>query len=101
MALGAGSAMGAVFLFFVIGILISSWMISGTIPALMMVGLSIISTTWFYAIVFAITAIIGISLGSSLTTTATVGVALIGMAGAMDASLAITAGAIVSGAFFW
>ncbi|GEN85701.1 Na+/H+ antiporter NhaC [Oceanobacillus sp. FSL W8-0428] len=100
MALGAGSAMGAVFLFFVIGILISSWMISGTIPALMMVGLSIISTTWFYAIVFAITAIIGISLGSSLTTTATVGVALIGMAGAMDASLAITAGAIVSGAFF-
>ncbi|WP_152654917.1 Na+/H+ antiporter NhaC [Oceanobacillus sp. CFH 90083] len=100
MGLGAGSAMGAVFLFFVIGILISSWMISGTIPVLMMTGLSIISTTWFYAIVFAVTAIIGISLGSSLTTTATVGVALIGMAGAMDASLAVTAGAIVSGAFF-
>lgn len=100
MGLGAGSAMGAVFLFFVIGILISSWMISGTIPVLMMTGLSIITTTWFYAIVFAVTAIIGISLGSSLTTTATVGVALIGMAGAMDASVAITAGAIVSGAFF-
>ncbi|GGP09511.1 Na+/H+ antiporter NhaC [Oceanobacillus neutriphilus] len=100
MSLGAGSAMGAVFLFFVIGILISSWMISGTIPVLMMTGLSIITTTWFYAIVFTVTAIIGISLGSSLTTTATVGVALIGMAGAMDASVAITAGAIVSGAFF-
>ncbi|WP_080874049.1 Na+/H+ antiporter NhaC [Oceanobacillus timonensis] len=100
MALGAGSAMGAVFLFFVIGILISSWIISGTIPVLMMTGLSIISTTWFYAVVFAITGIIGISLGSSLTTTATVGVALLGMAGAMDASIAITAGAIVSGAFF-
>lgn len=100
MGLGAGSAMGAVFLFFVIGILISSWMISGTIPVLMTTGLSLISTTWFYAVVFAITGIIGISLGSSLTTTATLGVALIGMAGAMDASLAITAGAIVSGAFF-
>ncbi|GIO21603.1 Na+/H+ antiporter NhaC [Oceanobacillus sp. J11TS1] len=100
MSLGASSAMGAVFLFFIIGILISSWMISGTIPVLMVTGLSIISTTWFYAIVFAITGIIGISLGSSLTTTATVGVALMGMASAMDASLAITAGAIVSGAFF-
>lgn len=100
MGIAAGSAMGAVFLFFVIGILISSWMISGTIPALMSFGFSIIGTTWFYAVVFAITAIIGISLGSSLTTTATVGVALIGMAGAMDASAAITAGAIVSGAFF-
>src|SRR5699024_8996606 len=61
---------------------------------------SLISGTWFYAIVFAVTAIIGVSMGSSLTTTATVGVAFIGMASALGVSLPITAGAIVSGAFF-
>ncbi|RFA35204.1 Na+/H+ antiporter NhaC [Virgibacillus dokdonensis] len=97
---GAKTGMGAVFLFFVIGILISSWMISGTIPALINLGFSFIGTTWFYAVVFSITAIIGVSMGSSLTTTATIGVAFIGMGDAMEASMAITAGAIVSGAFF-
>lgn len=100
MVAGAKSGMGAVFLFLLIGVLISSWMISGTIPALINTGFSFIGGTWFYGIVFAVTSIIGVSLGSSLTTTATVGVAFIGMAGAMDASMAVTAGAIVSGAFF-
>lgn len=100
MVAGAKSGMGAVFLFLLIGVLISSWMISGTIPALINTGFSLIGGTWFYGIVFAVTAIIGVSLGSSLTTTATVGVAFIGMASALDASLAIAAGAIVSGAFF-
>src|SRR5699024_2594535 len=97
---GARSGLGAAFLFFLIGILISSWMISGTIPVLITTGFSIIGGTWFYAIVFAVTAIIGVSLGSSLTTTATIGVAFIGMASAFDMNLAIAAGAIVSGAFF-
>ncbi|WP_010650164.1 Na+/H+ antiporter NhaC [Oceanobacillus massiliensis] len=100
MIAGANSGMGAIFLFFLIGILISSWMISGTIPALINTGFSVIGSTWFYGIVFAVTAIIGVALGSSLTTSATVGVAFIGMSVAMDAELAITAGAIVSGAFF-
>ncbi|WP_099157362.1 Na+/H+ antiporter NhaC [Virgibacillus ndiopensis] len=100
MIAGAKSGMGAIFLFLLIGVLISSWMISGTIPALINAGFTIIGGTWFYAIVFAVTAIVGISLGSSLTTTATIGVAFIGMASALDASMAITAGAIVSGAFF-
>ena len=100
MVAGARSGMGAIFLFFLIGILISSWMVSGTIPILINTGFSLVHSTWFFAIVFAVTAIIGVSLGSSLTTTATIGVAFIGMASAMDISLAITAGAIVSGAFF-
>ncbi|GAA0595915.1 Na+/H+ antiporter NhaC [Virgibacillus siamensis] len=100
MTAGAKSGMGAIFLFLLIGVLISSWMISGTIPALINTGFSLIGGTWFYAVVFAVTALAGVSLGSSLTTTATIGVAFIGMAGAMDASMAISAGAIVSGAFF-
>lgn len=97
---GAKTGMSAIFLFFLIGILISSWMISGTIPILINSGFTLIGGTWFYAIVFTTTAIIGVSMGSSLTTTATIGVAFIGMASALDVSLPIAAGAIVSGAFF-
>ncbi len=97
---GAGAGMSAVFLFFFIGILISAWMMSGTIPTLIYVGFNLISPTFFFAIVFIVTAIIGLAIGSSLTTVATVGVAFIGMATALDISMAITAGAIVSGAFF-
>lgn len=97
---GAGAGMGAVFLLFFIGILISSWMMSGTIPTLIYAGFNLVTPLFFFAIVFVVTSIIGISIGSSLTTVATVGVALIGIAGALDLSLAITAGAIVSGAFF-
>ncbi|WP_252503874.1 Na+/H+ antiporter NhaC [Sporosarcina sp. Marseille-Q4943] len=97
---GAGAGMGAVFLFFFIGILISSWMMSGTIPTLIYAGFHLITPTFFFAIVFVVTAIVGVSIGSSLTTVATVGVAFIGMASVLELSLPIAAGAIVSGAFF-
>lgn len=97
---GAGAGMSAVFLFFFIGILISSWMMSGTIPTLIYAGFNLVTPLFFFVIVFVVTAIIGLSIGSSLTTVATVGVAFIGISGALDLSLAVTAGAIVSGAFF-
>ncbi|WP_397536433.1 Na+/H+ antiporter NhaC [Rummeliibacillus pycnus] len=97
---GASAGLGAIFIFFFIGTLISSWMMSGTIPTLIYLGFETITPHFFYAVVFIVTCIVGIAIGSSLTTTATVGVAFIGMASAMDISLAITAGAIVSGAFF-
>ena len=100
MIAGASAGLGAVFIFFFIGILISSWMMGGTIPTLIYFGFSTVSPSFFFAIVFLVCSIVGISVGSSLTTVATVGVAFIGIAGAMDISLAITAGAIVSGAFF-
>ncbi len=97
---GAGAGMSAVFLFFFIGMLVSSWILAGTIPTLIYAGFNLITPSFFFAIVFVVTAIVGISIGSSLTTVATVGVAFIGMATVLDLSLAITAGAIVSGAFF-
>ncbi|TWT09309.1 Na+/H+ antiporter NhaC [Planomicrobium sp. CPCC 101079] len=97
---GAGAGMSAVFLFFFIGILISTWMMSGTIPTLIYAGFHLITPLFFFAIVFVIAGIVGLAIGSSLTTVATVGVAFIGMATVLDVSLAITAGAIVSGAFF-
>lgn len=97
---GSKTGLGAVFIFFFIGILISSWMIGGTIPTLIYIGFQFISPHFFFAIVFLVTCVIGLAIGSSLTTVATVGVAFVGMASAMDISLAITAGAVVSGAFF-
>ncbi|WP_144510668.1 Na+/H+ antiporter NhaC [Bacillus sp. FJAT-22090] len=97
---GSKAGLGAIFIFFFIGILISSWMMGGTIPTLIYLGFQFISPHFFYAVVFLVTCIIGLAVGSSLTTVATAGVAFIGMASAMDISLAITAGAIVSGAFF-
>jgi NhaC family Na+:H+ antiporter len=65
----------------------------------MFYGFDWISGEYFYAITFLVCSLIGLCIGSSLTTSATIGVALIGMAAAMDLSLAITAGAIISGAF--
>ncbi|MHA6261396.1 Na+/H+ antiporter NhaC [Sporosarcina sp. CAU 1771] len=97
---GARAGMSAVYLFFFIGILVSSWIMSGTIPTLIYAGFSIITPSYFLATVFVVTAIIGIAVGSSLTTVATVGVAFIGMGAVLDMSLAMVAGAIVSGAFF-
>ncbi|AXI00512.1 Na+/H+ antiporter NhaC [Sporosarcina sp. PTS2304] len=97
---GASAGMSAVFLFFFIGILVSSWMMSGTIPTIIYAGLQLITPTFFYAIVFVVTAIIGLAVGSSLTTVATIGVAFISMAHILELSLPLVAGAIVSGAFF-
>ncbi|MGG3736675.1 Na+/H+ antiporter NhaC [Aeribacillus pallidus] len=97
---GAKSGIQAIYIFFFIGILISSWMLSGTIPTVMYGGFELIVPQYFYAIVFLLTAIVGVCIGSSLTTVATIGVAFIGISSALDLSLPITAGAIVSGAFF-
>ncbi|WP_186577160.1 Na+/H+ antiporter NhaC [Aquibacillus kalidii] len=97
---GAKSGIQAIFIFLLIGVLISSWLLSSTIPTVMYIGFELITPEYFYAIIFVLTAIIGVCVGSSLTTVATIGVAFIGIAEALDLSLAITAGAIVSGSFF-
>lgn len=97
---GAKAGLSAVFLFFLIGVLLSSWLMGGTIPTLMYAGFELVTPQFFFVIVFVVTSIIGVSIGSAFTTAGTVGVALLGVAQALDLSLAITAGAIVSGAFF-
>lgn len=100
MAESVHTSMGAIYLFFFIGILVTALMISGTIPSLIYFGLNIISSKTFYLSSFLATAIIGIAIGSSLTTVATLGVALMSISNAFGLNPAITAGAIVSGAFF-
>ncbi|HLR14696.1 MAG TPA: Na+/H+ antiporter NhaC family protein, partial [Bacillota bacterium] len=97
---GAKVGISAALLFFFIGILIASWMIGGTIPTLIYAGFHLVTPQFYLAVVFIVCAIVGVGVGSSLTTVGTVGLAFIGISEAIDVSLAMTAGAIVSGAFF-
>ncbi|WAA08793.1 Na+/H+ antiporter NhaC [Fervidibacillus albus] len=97
---GAKSGFGAIYLFFLIGILISSWIVSGTIPTIIYTAFHLVTPKFYFSIVFIVTAIIGVAIGSSLTTVASVGVAFISVSESFGLSLPITAGAIVSGAFF-
>ncbi|HEY4579379.1 MAG TPA: Na+/H+ antiporter NhaC [Savagea sp.] len=94
------AAMPALLLLIGIGILIGLWTMAGTIPAMIFFGLKIINPTYIVLISFIVAGIVSIVTGSSWGSVGTVGVALIGIASTMDVSLAATAGAIVSGAYF-
>ncbi len=83
-----------------VGALAGTWMMSGIVPAMVYYGMQILNPTIFLAASVVICTIISLATGSSWTTTATVGIALIGIAGAMGISLGMAAGAIISGAYF-
>lgn len=100
MVKGISLSLGAVLILLSVGALIGTWMLSGTVPTLIYYGLQIISPNWFYAASCLLCGIVAMSIGSSWTTAATIGVALIGVANGLGLSPAITAGAIVSGAYF-
>ncbi|MFT9848332.1 Na+/H+ antiporter NhaC [Aneurinibacillus sp. REN35] len=89
-----------IFIFLLIGALIGVWMVSGTVPTMMMYGFTILSADYFLPAALLIAAIVGTCIGSSLTTAATIGVALMGMGSVMGISPALVAGAVISGAFF-
>lgn len=97
---GISVALGAILIILMVGSLIGTWLLSGIVPTLIYYGLELLSPSWFYAASCLICAIVAISIGSSWTTAATIGVALIGVATGMELSLAITAGAVVSGSYF-
>jgi len=83
-----------------VGALAGSWLISGIIPSMIYYGLDILSPSIFLASSLIICCIISLATGSSWTTSATVGIALIGIAEALNVPLGMTAGAILSGAYF-
>ncbi len=97
---GISPGIPSIFIFILVGVLISIWMASGTIPTMMVFGFTIVSQKFFLATVFVVCAIVGTSIGSAFTTAATVGLAFIGMGSALGYELPLIAGAIVSGAFF-
>ncbi|WP_040982628.1 Na+/H+ antiporter NhaC [Oceanobacillus jeddahense] len=93
-------AMPAILILISIGILIGTWMIAGTIPMMIYYGLKIIDPTFIVLIAFVVSAIISIVTGTSWGSAGTVGVALMGIATGLGASLPATAGAVVAGAYF-
>lgn len=97
---GISVALGAILIILMVGSLIGTWLLSGIVPAMIYYGLEILSPSWFYAASCIICGIIALAIGSSWTTAATIGVALIGVAMGMGMSVEITAGAIISGAYF-
>ncbi|MDQ7049481.1 MAG: Na+/H+ antiporter NhaC family protein [Enterobacterales bacterium] len=97
---GISTAYGAILILMMVGSLIGSWIISGTVPTMIYYGLQLLEPSIFYVAACLICAMVSISIGSSWTTAGTVGVALIGIASGLEMSLAITAGAIISGAYF-
>lgn len=97
---GISLSMTAILILLAVGSLIGTWLLSGTVPTMIYFGLQILSPEFFYAASCIICAIVAISIGSSWTVAATIGVALMGVAGGLGVSLPITAGAIISGAYF-
>lgn len=94
------STSGALLILLMVGALAGTWLVSGIIPAMIYYGLQILNPTIFLAACVIICAIISVATGSSWTTAATVGIALIGIGDALGISLGMTAGAVLSGAYF-
>jgi len=97
---GISLSLGAVLILLAVGSLIGTWLLSGTVPTMIYYGLQILDPSWFYAAACIICGIVALSIGSSWTTAATIGVALIGIAQGLSLDPAITAGAVISGAYF-
>ncbi len=94
------STTGAILILLMVGSLAGTWLVSGIIPTMIYYGLQILNPTIFLAATVIICAVISVATGSSWTTSATVGIALIGIADALGVSVGMTAGAILSGAYF-
>lgn len=95
-----GSAMPSILILLLIGSLAGTWMISGVVPAMIYYGLDIISPKLFLFTAVIVSSIVSVSTGSSWSTIATIGVALLGIGQAIGINEAVVAGAIISGAYF-
>jgi NhaC family Na+:H+ antiporter len=97
---GISLSMGAMLILLIVGGLIGTWILSGVVPTMIYYGLKLLSPAVFYAASCVICAFVSIATGSSWTTASTIGIALVGVATAQDLNLGLTAGAIISGAYF-
>tara|TARA_B100000497_G_scaffold26952_1_gene31746 strand:+ start:3300 stop:4736 length:1437 start_codon:yes stop_codon:yes gene_type:complete len=94
------SVTGAILILLLVGSLSASWLISGIVPAMIYYGIQLINPTFFLPSAVILSAIISIATGSSWTTSATIGVALIAIGKALGIPAGIVAGAVISGAYF-
>lgn len=91
---------GAILILFLIGAVSGSWMLSGVVPTMIYYGMQIVDPSVFLFVACLISALVSLVTGSSWTTIATIGIALMGIGTAHGYSMGWTAGAIISGAYF-
>lgn len=95
-----GSAIGALLILLLVGSLAGTWLISGIVPAMIYYGLQVLEPTYFLVAAAVICSIVSVATGSSWSTVATVGVALLAIGKALGISDGWIVGAIISGAYF-
>lgn len=91
---------GAILILFLIGAVAGSWMLSGVVPTMIYYGMQIVDPSVFLFVACLVCALVSVVTGSSWTTIATIGIALMGIGTAHGYSMGWTAGAIISGAYF-
>ncbi|NOS90487.1 MAG: Na+/H+ antiporter NhaC [Cyclobacteriaceae bacterium] len=94
------SAMGAMLILLVIGSLSGAWLLSGIVPAMIYYGLKILNPTIFLFAACVVCCVVSLATGSSWSTIATVGIALLGIGKTLGIHEGVVAGAIISGAYF-
>ena len=98
---GVSRALPAVFILLIIGIIVGTWIASGVIPTMIYYGLSIIEPSLFIPLVALITGIVSITLGSSFTSIATIGIAFMAIGEGLGFTPGLVAGAVISGGLLW
>ena len=97
---GISQGAGALMILGMIGMTIATWNLSGTLPTLLSYGLDFFTPRWFLVSSLLLCILVSSFTGSSLTTCATIGTALMGVGQGLGVELPVLAGAIISGAFF-
>ena len=95
-----GDTSVSILILLLIGVMSSTWMISGVVPTLIYYGVQLITPSLFLPCACLISALVSLMTGTSWTTIATIGIALLGIGNALSVPEAFTAGAIISGAYF-
>ena len=94
------SVTGPILILLLVGALSGTWLLSGIIPAMIDYGLQIANPRFFLPVCVLISALVSLATGSSWSTSATIGIALIGIGKALDLPVGMVAGAVISGAYF-
>lgn len=100
MTKGITNALPAIIILLLVGMIIGIWIIGGTVPTMVYLGLKLINPKWFLMATFVMCAIVSTATGTSFGTVGTIGLALIGIGQGLGIPLSMVAGAIVAGAYF-
>jgi Na+:H+ antiporter, NhaC family len=94
------ASMGSILVLMVVGVVVGTWILSGIVPTMIFYGINILNPTIFLVVTLLICSIVSLAIGSSWTTVATVGIALMGIGVGLGIPKPVIAGAIISGAYF-